>query len=142
MIGNKKLLSICCVGYNHALYIKDSIGSVCDYKYHNIDIEIIVVDDGSKDNSPEILKNLKESSQIPIILVLQNNTGNVGHNFNVALSKAKGDFILFMSLDDALCLEILETCINKMIDNSNLAFITSSKVVAIDQNGALIVFTL
>ena len=76
MSGTKNLLSICCLVYNHAPFIKDNIESIWNSDYNNL--EIIVVDDGSKDESSDILKNLQKVSPYPMTIILQKNTGNVG----------------------------------------------------------------
>lgn len=49
------LLSICCLGYNHANFLQENLDSIVRINYKNI--EVIVVDDGSADNSAGILKN-------------------------------------------------------------------------------------
>jgi len=133
MSSVKNLLSICCLGYNHEPFIKDNIEAIWNSNYNNI--EIIVVDDGSKDNSSNMLRDLQKVSPYPMTVILQKNTGNVGQNFNKALNKAEGEFILFMSLDDVLCSDRIKYCIDKLIENPNLCFVASSKVSAIDQSG-------
>ena len=133
MSGDNGLLSICCLGYNHADFILDNIKAVWNSDYKNI--EIIVVDDGSKDDSAKILKDLQKLSPFPMTVVLQENTGNIGHNLNVALKHAKGQFVAFISLDDILCSDKIKKCITKLSENPSLAFIASSEVYAIDRNG-------
>lgn len=132
-MSGSNLLSICCLGYNHANFIKDNIEAIWNSTYRSI--EIIAIDDGSNDSSVEILKELQKKSPFPMTVVAQKNTGNVGHNFNVALKKASGDFVTFMSLDDVLCSEKIKECIDKLISNKNLAFVASSKVSAINSYG-------
>ena len=50
---NKKLISFCCLSYNHENYIEQCIRSIWNQNYKNI--EILALDDGSKDNSVSIL---------------------------------------------------------------------------------------
>ena len=130
---DQPLVSICCVGYNHARFIKDNIKALWDSGYENL--EIIVVDDGSTDKSGEILKEFQKQSPYSMKVILQKNTGNVGHNFNKALHKAKGKFIYFTSLDDFLYPKKLKECINRLVKSPNLAFVASSKVSAVDCEG-------
>lgn len=133
MNTNNKLLSICCLGYNHGKFIKDNIEAIWNSDYK--DVEIIVVDDGSKDNTGEVLKELQAKSPCPMHVILQENTGNIGHNFNVAWRKAKGHYITFMSLDDVLDSNAIPKIMKKLNDDENLAFVAGTKITAIDENG-------
>ena len=67
-----KCLSICCLGYNHANFLKDNLNSICAIQYKNI--EVIVVDDGSKDDSVLLLNELASSFPYPIKIIAQQNT--------------------------------------------------------------------
>lgn len=130
---NCGLLSICCLGYNHAKYIPDSLKAIwkCDYK----NIEIIALDDGSKDESEKILHSLKDKSPFPMEVIVQDNTGNIARNLNLLLKKAKGEFVILISFDDVLLPERINECIQIMIKNQNIGFVTSSKIYEIDCEG-------
>lgn len=130
---NKELLSICCLGYNHALFLKDTLDSIQNINYDHI--EVIVVDDGSKDNSVEILQQLKDNYSFPIEIIAQENTGNIGKNLNNALRKTKGTLVTFIALDDVFHSKSILLEIEMMLNNSKLAFVASSKAVSIDKDG-------
>ena len=127
------LLSICCLGYNHAPFIEANIRAIWDSGCK--DIEIIAVDDGSKDNSGEILKKLQKQSPIPMKVLLQENTGNIAHNFNVAWHEAKGKYITFMALDDVLQSDKIAEAINYLEQDEKCAFVASSVITGIDNDG-------
>lgn len=133
MTGNKGLLSVCCLGYNHAEFIENSIRAIWNADYKNI--EIIVVDDGSKDNSGEILTALQQQSPLPMTVILQDNTGKVGHNFNVALSKAKGEYVSFISLDDVLISDAIKPCIDYMNADKKCAFVAADCIQGVNGRG-------
>lgn len=135
MNTNNNLLSICCLGYNHSKFIVDNINAIWNSDYK--DVEIVVVDDGSKDNSGEILKDLQEKSPIPMKIILQENTGNVGHNFNVALKHAKGEYISFMSLDDVLKSDTISKVMNILKSDKKIAFVASSVIQGINDSGKI-----
>jgi alpha-1,3-rhamnosyltransferase len=126
-------LSICCLGYNHANFLKDNLDSICAIQYENI--EVVVVDDGSKDNSVSLLNELATSFPHPLKIIAQKNTGNIGKNFNNALKKATGEFITFISLDDVFHSKVILSELEEMNNNPRLAFIASSKALYIDNEG-------
>ncbi len=90
------LVSVVIPSYNHARYVGKAIESVLSQTYPNI--ELIVVDDGSKDDSREVIKNLADRHGFQTIL----NEANRGqsHAFNSALALARGDFISLLPSDD------------------------------------------
>jgi glycosyltransferase involved in cell wall biosynthesis len=88
-----KLVSVIIPNYNYARYVGQAIESVINQTYLNI--EIIVVNNGSTDNSLEILEGFGQR----IHLVNQENLGQSGARKS-GLSKATGDFIAFLDADD------------------------------------------
>lgn len=91
-------ISIIIPVYNSELYIERAINSVSHIK--KIDYEILCVNDGSTDNSLDILKNLKK--RIPQLSVFtQENQGLSGAR-NTGIRIAKGKYILFLDADDWL----------------------------------------
>lgn len=129
------LLSICCLGYNHAEFLAENLNTIAKIDYPNI--EVVVVDDGSSDNSVELLSTIAKEYPLPIKIIAQQNTGNIGKNFNTALSYCQGEFVSFISLDDVLNATVVLTEINAMNKNPKLAFIASTVAKSIDNNGYL-----
>lgn len=79
--------------YNTSEYLDECLGSVLNQKFN--DIEIICVNDGSTDNSLEVLK------KYPVQIINQSNQG-LSASRNIALNEASGDYILFLDSDDYL----------------------------------------
>ena len=71
MNDSKSLVSICCLSYNQEKYIKEAIEALWMQEYKNI--EILALDDGSSDNSPNILSELAKKSPVPMQIILQKN---------------------------------------------------------------------
>lgn len=90
-------VSVVIPAYNCAEYIKEAIDSVLNQTYR--DFEIIVVDDGSTDNTKEILEPYIKKRMIQY--VYQNNQG-ISAARNRGIRMAKGDFIAFLDSDDIL----------------------------------------
>ena len=130
---DKKKLSVCCLGFNHAAFIKDNLQSILNINYDNI--EVIVVDDGSSDDSIKVLQEIKKTYPLPLKIISQHNTGNIGLNFNNAIKEATGDLITFISLDDVFYSKVMLQQINELNNTSNLAFVASSKALSIDHLG-------
>ncbi len=117
-MNNNPLLSVCCVSYNHEKFIPKCLESIWNQDYKNI--EIIVIDDGSSDNSVSILENLKSKSPFPMTILTQANTGNIGKNFNRAINSAKGKFIALISCDDFFYENMASSQIDIFEKNENI----------------------
>lgn len=90
---NTPLVSIVINNYNYGQFIGAAIDSALNQTYHHT--EVIVVDDGSTDNSREIIKSYGER----IIPVLKENGGQASA-FNVGFATSQGDIICFLDSDD------------------------------------------
>ncbi|MFT3743910.1 MAG: glycosyltransferase family A protein [Pyrinomonadaceae bacterium] len=90
----KGLVSVVIPNYNYAHYLRETIDSVLAQTYP--DVEIVVVDDGSKDDSKEILAGYGGK----IRTIFQQNQGvSAARNNGVAVSE--GEFVAFLDADDA-----------------------------------------
>lgn len=116
----EKLVSVCCLGYKHKEFLADCIESIWGQDYRNI--EIIAMDDGSKDGSDELLDELSKKSPFPMVVLKQENTGNIGFNVNKLIGMASGKFIMFTSLDDFLTSTSVSDKIYDMIQDENIVF--------------------
>lgn len=92
-------ISVIMTSYNYAHFIKEAIDSVLNQTY--FDFELIVVDDGSSDNSVEIIKNYCDKDE-RIKLFQHNGERNLGLRKSVILGveKSQGDYIAFLESDD------------------------------------------
>lgn len=96
--------------YNSATYIENAAKSVLNQTYKNF--EFIAVNDGSRDNSAEIVKELFKNQQDKLVLLEKENGGYVSA-VNFGLDNVSGDYFMFMGSDDQLDLNILQ----KVVDN-------------------------
>lgn len=96
--ADKPLISIICLCHNHESYVHESISSVFDQKYKNI--ELIVVDDGSNDQSKRVIKETIENTDIQFIDIHET-IGNC-KAFNLGWKASKGEYIIDLSADDLL----------------------------------------
>jgi len=110
---NKKISVIVPI-YNASKSLNKCIESIRNQTYNNI--EIILIDDGSKDNSFEICNSYTELDS-RIIVIHQENQG-VSVARNNGLKKSTGDFIIFVDSDDFLDEKACEIMLKEIIDNN------------------------
>ncbi len=105
MITDQPLVSIIIKNYNYGLYLAAAIDSVLNQTYPNI--EIIVVDDGSTDNSREIIRNYHSL----VIAVLKENGGQPSV-LNAGFAASVGDIICILDSDDIFASNKVEEVVN------------------------------
>lgn len=118
--------------YNGEKFIDDAIQSVCAQTYDNW--ELIIVNDGSKDNTADVLKKYEINSQIKII---HKENGGVSVARNTAISASKGEYIVFLDADDVWHsnhLEVMNELITEYPDAGLYATFTRTELV----NGGII----
>ncbi|MCX8966990.1 glycosyltransferase [Erwinia psidii] len=118
MISNSSdiLFSLIVPVYNAAQYLETCIDSILLQSENNY--EIIIVDDGSTDNSLVILDKYKNDERVN---VLSKENGGVSSARNYGLNVAKGDYISFVDADDFLPEETLATWRSLMQNNISMA---------------------
>ena len=100
-------ISVIIPAYNNALFLRESLDSVLNQKTRYT-FEAVVVDDGSTDGTPEILREYAGR----IRAIRQENKGHSGAR-NAGLSACRGRYILFHDSDDALCPGALEALMSR-----------------------------
>ena len=90
------LVSIVIPCYNQSKFVKRTIASVLQNKYRPI--EILVIDDGSKDDSAAIVRSMQ--AKFPEVKLLQKENGGVSSARNFGIRKAEGEYIAFLDADD------------------------------------------
>ncbi len=111
---NTHLVSIIVPIYNVEKYLQTCINSILNQSYENM--EIILVDDGSTDESGAIADNyLKQDARIKVIH--QNNSG-VSAARNTGIENAAGDYICFADSDDILEKDYVEYLLNLCLQNN------------------------
>lgn len=99
---DQKLVSIIIPNYNSLKYIKETLDSVFNQTYKNL--EVIVIDDGSTDGSFEWIAKLNQ----PNLLLVKNTKKGACAARNHGLRLAKGDYIQFLDADDVLDLNKIQ----------------------------------
>lgn len=107
--------------YNTEKYIEKCLNSILSQSYKNY--EIIVINDGSTDDSEKILEQYKTNKKIKIIK--QKNKG-LSDARNEGLNHISGDYILFIDSDDFIEPKLLETLNNNIEDEDLIRFQTQT----------------
>jgi glycosyltransferase involved in cell wall biosynthesis len=102
------LVSIIISNYNYGHFLDGCIGSVKRQSYRHI--EVIVCDDGSSDDSVEILEKLE--SMVPNLTVISKRNGGQATAWNTAVAAARGDILAFLDPDD----RFLEGKVARVVD--------------------------
>jgi alpha-1,3-rhamnosyltransferase len=134
--GAEPICSVCCLSYNHSKFIEKNLESIWGQTYRNI--EIIALDDGSPDNSGEILEQMKLKSPFPMQVIRQTNSGNVPLNLNTMYLRARGKYIVFIACDDFLHSSAIKKKIEIMEKDSNITLVASQRCDIVDDKNDII----
>ena len=116
----KPLVSVVIPTYNYARYVKKAIQSCFEQTY--TPVEVIVVDDGSTDETSTVLAEFSEK----VIVIHQDNHG-VSVARNTGLKQAKGEFIAFLDADDYFTEDSIEVRMNILLKNQDIGIVVSDK---------------
>jgi glycosyltransferase involved in cell wall biosynthesis len=91
------------LSYNHGRFIKEALDSILINKSASYDLEVIIIDDGSTDDSISIIEKFNDKEVIPLKLVQKTHGGvnAIAGNFNELVALAQGDYITFLASDDS-----------------------------------------
>lgn len=126
---NKKISIIVAV-YNTEKYLKKCLNSLLNQTYQNL--EIIVVEDCSTDNSKEVLKKYSHNDKVKLIYNKKNS--GLSYSRNVGLENATGDFIGYIDSDDYVDLDYYKKLMQSIIDSKAEIAICDIKVVDEETN--------
>lgn len=114
----KDLITVYITNYNYGQYIKEAIESVLQQKH--VEFELLIIDDGSTDDSKEIIETYRDHENISI--VYQQNKGlNITNN--IALHLANGQYIMRLDADDYLEPHALEKLSQPLKENSEMGLV-------------------
>ena len=121
MNNDSNMISVIMPCYNQKFFVEEAIRNVMEQSYQNI--ELIVVDDGSTDNTPDILKKLEnEYKNRKIKMLHQKNQGPYPAR-NYALKNAHGKYVAFLDADDFWEKEFLKKMHHRLVmDNADLVY--------------------
>ena len=124
------LVSVIIPSYNHEKYVSEAIESVLNQTFE--DIELIIIDDASKDKSKEIIKYY-EKKDSRVLAVFHNENKGIARTMNEGIERASGKFLSLFSSDDVWVEDKLKKQLEILKENENL--VVWSEGLIIDNQG-------
>lgn len=115
-LPSKPLVSVVIPCYNQGRFLRDAIESVQKQTYGNIDI--IVVDDGSADNTREV------ASSFPGVRYFYQPNAGLSAARNKGIKHSRGFFLVFLDADDVLYPDAVKVNLNYLLENPGWAFVS------------------
>ncbi len=116
-------VSIILPTFNRARFMRQAISSIAQQEFR--DWELIIIDDGSRDESASVIVKLSQEFQIPIRYWRQDNQGPAAAR-NFGLRNARGKYVAFFDSDDTWDTTHLLTCVKELEKNSDADWVYSS----------------
>lgn len=128
----RPLVSVICLCHNQERFVEEAIQSVLNQTYSNV--QLIVVDDASADNSVNIIKSVIQGHPNIHFLPLAENLGNC-KAFNQGLALATGSFILDLAADDVLLPNRIEKGVGVLRERGHRYGVHFSDAEIVDEQG-------
>ncbi len=110
---DQPLISVIVPVYNVEKYLNECVDSILTQTYKNL--EIILVDDGSKDNSPRICDDY--AAKYANVKAIHKKNGGASTARNAGIDAAKGEYFMFVDSDDTIHKKMIEHMLNVIIEN-------------------------
>ena len=123
------LVSVLIPSYNHEKYVQETINSIINQTYQNI--ELIVIDDGSKDSTWQKIQEMKEVCQkrfVNVIFEIKQNEGTCA-TFNKLLEKANGEYVYIIASDDTAMPNAIEKEVMFLMNNPDYALCVGDNAI-------------
>ncbi len=125
------MVTIIIPAYNQGQYLAQAIESCLNQSYTHI--EVIVVDDGSTDNTREVALSFKS----PKVKYIYKPNGGLSSARNAGIRAASGEYLSFLDSDDIFLPEKISLLMDKFVTNPLLGFVAGHALL-IDQRGRII----
>jgi glycosyltransferase involved in cell wall biosynthesis len=128
------LVSIICLCYNHAAYVHEALQSVRAQTYTNF--ELIVVDDGSSDQSVSVIRSFLSQVNDARISFIQLSS-NIGYcrAFNIGYKQSSGQYIIDLAADDLLLSTRIASGVDTLLQHGEAYGVNFSDAELINEKG-------
>ena len=119
------LVSIICTSYNHVRFIEEALDSAFNQSYSPI--QLIVIDNGSEDNSVGSIRNwIRRRGLGDIRTIFHDKTINYCKAFNQALDLSTGKYVIDLSGDDVLLKDHVKTAVDALETNGSAVYFSNA----------------
>lgn len=118
------VVSIIIPTYNYAAYLPEAVDSALRQATPSLEVEVIVVDDGSTDNTPEILSGYGDR-----ILMIRTENHGVVHARNTGLEHMSGDYWCSLDADNILLPSFAREMVTEMTRRPDLGFLYCDRII-------------
>ena len=112
ILRESPLISVIVPNYNYACYMKERMDSILNQTFQ--DFEIIILDDASTDDSPQIIDQYRSLPQVSLIVITEMNSGTPFKQWQKGVRMARGKYIWIAEADDVADRNFLETTVSLM----------------------------
>lgn len=126
-MNTSPLISIIVPVYNVALYVEKCITSILNQDISSLNYELIIVNDGTPDNSMELIYNIIKGKNN--VIVINKSNGGLSSARNTGLSIAKGNYIWFIDSDDYIEEHSLEKIIAEIDKTNETIYLLSTNLI-------------
>lgn len=134
IMSTDELVSVIVPAYNHEKYAGKCIESIINQTYQNI--ELIILNDGSKDNTAEIINLYKEKCIkrfVEFIFINKKNEG-ICKTLNKGIKKSKGKYLCFLASDDMILPNKIEEQVEYLHNNSQIKEVVCNGYIFFDNS--------
>ena len=104
--------------YNHERFIEEAVVSALEQDFPRAEMEVLVVDDGSTDRTPEIVRKFE-----PHVRLIRKTNGGQASAFNASIPEARGEIVAFLDGDDWWAKEKLKAVMNYLSARPNVGVV-------------------
>ena len=123
------------INYNYGRYLRRCVGSLLDQDYPNL--EIVVVDNASTDESHSVISALKDEYSALTIVWMERNEGPMGGGLH-GMEAGTGEFICFIDADDFYLPGFVSAHVQAHLAARTPIGVTTSRVLTVDENEAVV----
>lgn len=116
-----KLVSIIVLTHNSEKYIRDCLESILKQTYKNL--EIVMLDNDSKDESLEIAKEVQRNSRENLRVIINNKNFGYAKGNNLGIKQSRGDYVIILNPDVILNENFIQNIINRFNENEKIGSI-------------------
>jgi alpha-1,3-rhamnosyltransferase len=135
--GESRIVSVVVPSYNHARFIEATLGSIMKQTLQPA--ELIVIDDGSNDDSPRVIEHALSDCPFPCELVVRENRGLCA-TLNEGFERSRGEYFAYLGSDDLWLPDFLKARV-RLLESRPQAVLAYGHAYFIDEQSAIVDYT-